>query len=84
MPVLGLDETTVRVNHWVIEEILGAGVHSLMLCHARTPEAVKMFIAATRYPFPRPGLNDDMIPEGLRGAGSQSFAARIWGISSNE
>ena len=84
LPVLGLDETTVRVNHWVIEQILGAGVHGLMLCHARTPDAVKMFIAAARYPFPRPGLNDDMIPEGLRGAGSQSFAARIWGISSDE
>ena len=84
LPVLGLDEITVRVNHWVIEQILGAGVHGLMLCHSRTPEAVKMFVAAARYQFPRPGLKDDMIPEGLRGSGSQSFAAGIWGISSDE
>jgi len=84
LPVLGLDATTVRVNHWVIEQILGAGVHGLMLCHARTPEAVKMFIASACYPFSRAGLKDDMIPEGLRGSGSQSFAAKIWGVSSNE
>jgi 4-hydroxy-2-oxoheptanedioate aldolase len=84
LPVLGLDAATVRANHWVIEQILSAGVHGLMLCHARTPEAVKMFIAATRYQFPRPGLKDDIIPEGLRGSGSQNFAARIWGISPTE
>jgi 4-hydroxy-2-oxoheptanedioate aldolase len=84
LPVLGLDEMSVRVNHWVIEQVLSAGVHGLMLCHARTPEAVKMFVATARYQFDRPGLNDDMIPEGLRGSGSQSFAAQIWGISGTE
>lgn len=84
LPVLGLDEITVRVNHWVIEQVLAAGVHGLVLCHARTPEAVKMFIATARYPFDRPGISDEMIPEGLRGSGSQSFAARIWGLSSTE
>ncbi|MDA2939149.1 hypothetical protein MYX75_12920 [Acidobacteria bacterium AH-259-A15] len=84
LPVLGLDETTVRVNHWVIEQVLGAGVHGLVLCHARTPEAVKMFMATARYPFDRPGIADEMIPEGLRGSGSQSFAARIWGLSNTE
>jgi len=84
LPVLGLDGPTVRANHWVIEQVLSSGVHGLMLCHARTPEAVKMFIAAARYPFSRDGLKDDMIPEGLRGSGSQSFAARIWGVSSNK
>ena len=84
LPVLGLDEMSVRVNHWVIEQVLSAGVHGLMLCHARTPEAVKMFVATARYQFERPGLNDDMIPEGLRGSGSQSFAAQIWGISGTE
>jgi 4-hydroxy-2-oxoheptanedioate aldolase len=83
LPILGLDEVTVRVNHWVIEQVLAAGVHGLMLCHARTPEAVKMFVAASRYPFDR-GLKDDMIPEGLRGSGGQDFAARIWGISGTE
>ncbi len=84
LPVLGLDQTSVRVNHWVIEQVLSAGVHGLMLCHARTPEAVRMFVATARYQFAREGLKDDMIPEGLRGSGSQAFASRIWGISGTE
>jgi 4-hydroxy-2-oxoheptanedioate aldolase len=84
LPVLGLDEMSVRANHWVIEQVLSSGVHGLMLCHARTPEAVRMFVATARYQFERAGLNDDMIPEGLRGSGSQAFASKIWGISGNE
>ena len=84
LPVLGLDGPSVRYNHWVIEQVLSAGVHGLMLCHARTPEAVRAFVAGARYPFDRPGLDDDEIPEGLRGSGSQGFAAQIWGISGTE
>jgi 4-hydroxy-2-oxoheptanedioate aldolase len=86
LPVLGLDEASVRVNHWLIEQVLSAGVHGLMLCHARNAEAVKMFVASTRYPFERSELKgaDKVIPEGLRGSGSQSYAARIWGISGVE
>ena len=86
LPVLGLDEASVRVNHWVIEQVLSAGVHGLMLCHARNPEAVKMFVASARYQFERPDLKgiDRPIPEGLRGSGSQSYASRIWGISGTE
>jgi len=86
LPVLGLDEMTVKNNHWVIEQILSAGVHGLMLCHARTPEAVRMFVATARYQFERAELNgaDKGIPEGLRGSGSQAYASRIWGITGNE
>jgi 4-hydroxy-2-oxoheptanedioate aldolase len=86
LPVLGLDEASVRVNHWVIEQVLSAGVHGLMLCHARNPEAVRMFVASARYQFERPELKggDKVIPEGLRGNGSQSYASRIWGISGTE
>ena len=86
LPVLGLDERTVRVNHWVIEQVLSAGVHGLMLCHARNAEAVKTFVASARYQFERPELKgaDKVIPEGLRGSGSQAYASRIWGISGTE
>ena len=86
LPVLGLDEASVRVNHWVIEQVLSAGVHGLMLCHARNPEAVRMFVASARYQFERAELKgaDTGIPEGLRGNGSQAFASRIWGISGTE
>jgi 4-hydroxy-2-oxoheptanedioate aldolase len=86
LPVLGLDEQTVKNNHWVIEQILSAGVHGLMLCHARTPEAVRMFVATARYQFERPELKgaDKGIPEGLRGSGSQGYASRIWGITGTQ
>lgn len=86
LPVLGLDEASVRVNHWVIEQVLSSGVHGLMLCHARNPEAVRMFVASARYQFERPDLKgaDKGIPEGLRGSGSQGYASRIWGISGTE
>ena len=86
LPVLGLDETSVRVNHWVIEQVLSAGVHGLMLCHARNAEAVRMFVASARYQFERAELKgaDKGIPEGLRGSGSQTYASRIWGISGTE
>lgn len=83
LPVLGLDEASVRMNHWVIEQILTAGVHGLMLCHARNAEAVRMFVASARYQFERPDLKgaDKGIPEGLRGSGSQGYASQIWGIT---
>lgn len=86
LPVLGLDEASVRVNHWVIEQILTAGVHGLMLCHARNAEAVRMFVASARYQFERPDLKgaDKGIPEGLRGSGSQGYAAQIWGITGTQ
>ena len=86
LPVLGLDEQTVKNNHWVIEQILSAGVHGLMMCHARNAEAVRMFVATARYQFERPNLKgaDKGLPEGLRGSGSQGYASRIWGISGTE
>ncbi len=86
LPVLGLDEITVKNNHWVIEQVLSAGVHGMMLCHARTPEAVRMFVATARYQFERADLKgaDKGIPEGLRGSGSQGYASRIWGITGTQ
>ncbi|MFN0166859.1 MAG: aldolase/citrate lyase family protein [Bryobacteraceae bacterium] len=77
LPVTGIDEPMVRANSWVIQQVLAAGAHGILLCHARTPGAVKAFVEATRYPFAEKaaGLN-----EGLRGSGSQGYAAQIWGI----
>jgi 4-hydroxy-2-oxoheptanedioate aldolase len=86
LPVLGLDAVSVKSNHWLIEQVLSAGVHGLMLCHARNAEAVRMFVATARYQFERPNLKgvDKGIPEGLRGSGSQGYASQIWGITGNE
>jgi 4-hydroxy-2-oxoheptanedioate aldolase len=81
LPVLGLDENSVRANHWVVHQVLAAGVHGILLCHARDPEAVRALVELARYPF-APAV--DGIGEGLRGAGSEDFAAGIWGVSRSE
>jgi 4-hydroxy-2-oxoheptanedioate aldolase len=86
LPVLGLDAVTVKNNHWVIEQVLSAGVHGLMLCHARNAEAVRTFVSTARYQFERADLKgaDKGIPEGLRGSGSQGYASRIWGLTGTQ
>jgi 4-hydroxy-2-oxoheptanedioate aldolase len=81
LPVLGLDEASMRANYWVIHQVLAAGVHGILLCHTRVPEAARLFVEAVRYPF-APANNG--LGEGLRGSGSQGFAARIWGVSGDE
>jgi len=81
LPVLGIDELSVRANHWVVHQVLAAGVHGILLCHARDPDAVRALVELARYPF-APAA--DGIGEGLRGAGSENFAAEIWGVSRSE
>ena len=81
LPILGLDEAGMRANYWVVQQVLATGVHGILLCHARVPEAARILVEASRYPF---APKVEGLGEGLRGAGSQSFAARIWGISGNE
>jgi 4-hydroxy-2-oxoheptanedioate aldolase len=81
LPVLGLDEASMRANYWVIQQVLATGVHGILLCHTRGPEAARILVEASRYPF---APKADGLGEGFRGAGSQSFAARIWGIPAND
>src|SRR2546425_30263 len=83
LPVLGYDEASMRANYWVIHQVLACGVHGILLCHARSPEAVRVFVQSTRYPFHRQGV-PDQLGEGLRGSGSQGFASQIWGITGQE
>ena len=81
LPVTGLDEATMRANAWLVQQVLAAGVHGILLCHTRGPEAARAMIEASRFPF---APEADGLDQGLRGAGSQGFAARIWGVSGNE
>jgi 4-hydroxy-2-oxoheptanedioate aldolase len=81
LPILGLDEAGMRANYWVVQQVLAAGVHGILLCHARSPEAARVFVEASRYPFAPKVAGLD---QGLRGSGSQSFAAQIWGIPASE
>jgi 4-hydroxy-2-oxoheptanedioate aldolase len=83
LPVIGLDEPYMRANSWVVQQVLASGVHGILLCHARSPEAVRVFVEAARYPFHRQAVPDGL-GEGLRGSGSQGFASQIWGVSGDE
>ena len=56
-------------------------MHGILLCHARVPEAARLLVEAARYPFAPKVAGLD---QGLRGSGSQGFAAQIWGISQND
>ena len=80
-PVGGINETVMWSNYWMVEQVLGSGVHGVLLVHARSPEAVKVLVQASRYPH---APKTDGIGEGLRGSGGQGFAARIWGVSPTE
>ena len=81
LPVGGIDEMTMRANYWMVEQVLSAGAHGVLLVHARSPEAVRVFVQAARYPHApeAPGIG-----EGLRGSGGHSLAASMWGISPEE
>ena len=83
LPVGGIDEATMKANYWMVQQVLATGIHGILLCHARTPEAVKVFVEATRYPFHRLRVAEGLA-EGMRGSGGQGNAAQIWGLPVNE
>jgi 4-hydroxy-2-oxoheptanedioate aldolase len=82
IPVLGYSEAYVYANSWVVAQVLATGVSGISLCHARDPKAIEVFVASARYPFEWPGVPIQPM-DGMRGAGSQTFAAKIWGVSPN-
>jgi 4-hydroxy-2-oxoheptanedioate aldolase len=80
LPIQGTADA-LRANAWMIQQTLAAGVHGILLCNAESPEAAKIMIEASRYPFAPvvPGLN-----QGYRGNGSQSYASKMWGVTPAE
>jgi 4-hydroxy-2-oxoheptanedioate aldolase len=82
VPVLGLDEQTIRAGSWMIQQALAQGVLGLHLVRARDPEAVKYYVRSARYPIHKQAV--DVLGEGLRGFGSHIFASTIWGIDKEE
>ena len=61
----------------MIQQVLATGVHGILLCHTRAPEAARVLVEATRYPFAPKAAG---LGEGLRGSGGQGFASQVWGI----
>jgi 4-hydroxy-2-oxoheptanedioate aldolase len=82
LPMLGTSPEAVEANSWMIEQALAQGVHGLHLARAQDPDAVKRYVRAARYPFHKQGT--DKLGDGLRGWGSQKFAAWVWGVSPRE
>ena len=80
LPIQGTADV-VRANAWMIQQALAAGAHGILLCNAESPEAAKIMVEASRYPFApvAPGLN-----QGFRGNGSQSYASKMWGLTPQE
>jgi 4-hydroxy-2-oxoheptanedioate aldolase len=70
VPANGLDEQMVRHNAWQMRQILGRGVHGLLLCQAESPDAVRAFVEACRYPHHLAGVDSDLPSplERMRGA----------------
>jgi 4-hydroxy-2-oxoheptanedioate aldolase len=83
VPMQGTDETTVRANAWMIQQVLATGVHGVMLCHADTPGAVRAFVEAMRLPIHKQGV-DKGLNEGRRGVHGSPTAAKIWGVTTEE
>lgn len=80
VPATGRTLEEVRYNAWQFQQVLDRGVHGILLCHAQSPEAVRAFVEACRYPFHRQGVGEGL-GEGRRGFGGQGPAAAIWGVS---
>jgi 4-hydroxy-2-oxoheptanedioate aldolase len=79
LPLEGSSEADVRANAWMCKQALCQGVHGVILCHAESPDAVRAFVQACRFPFQTAGMKEGDEP-GRRGAGGQMRAAEVWGI----
>ncbi len=80
LPIAGTTDA-LRANAWMVQQALAAGVHGILLCNAESPEAARLMIEASRYPFaPRV----EGLAQGTRGNGSQGYASRMWGVTAEE
>jgi 4-hydroxy-2-oxoheptanedioate aldolase len=76
-PVNGTDAANIRFNAWQFRQILGRGVHGILLCQAESADAVRAFVEACRYPHQTAGI-DPALPtpvERMHGAVRPATAA---------
>jgi 4-hydroxy-2-oxoheptanedioate aldolase len=59
-PVNGTDEANVRHNAWQFRQILGRGVHGVLLCQAETAGAARAFVESCRYPHHAQGVDPSL------------------------
>lgn len=75
-PVNGTSEANVLHNAWQFRQILGRGAHGIILCQAETPEAVRAFVDACRYPIGAQGVDPAMPSPLERMAGKPKVVPR--------
>jgi len=84
-PVNGTDEANVRFNAWQFRQILGRGVHGILLCQAENAAAVRAFVESCRYPhnlagvdpaLPSPSARLDGAVRGAPAAGKLGIGTR--------
>ncbi len=80
LPAEGVSAEAMRANAWMVKQVLATGVHGLLLCHAETPDAVRAFVEAARFPFQTSGVGP-ALAVGRRGHGGQERAAHVWGLA---
>lgn len=59
-PVNGTDEANVRHNAWQFRQVLGRGVHGIILCQAERADATRAFVESCRYPHNGAGVDPAM------------------------
>ena len=65
-PVNGTDAANVRFNAWQFRQILGRGVHGVLLCQAELAAAVRAFVESCRYPHQPAGVDRSLPSPGER------------------
>jgi len=80
LPMSGFSAAEVRANAWQCRQILGRGVHGLILCMAECAEATRIFVESCRYPFHAQGV-DPAIPVPVARMQGQAGGARLAGAA---
>jgi 4-hydroxy-2-oxoheptanedioate aldolase len=83
LPPDGSSEAVMRANAWMVKQVLATGIHGIMLTHAQSPAAVRVFVESARMPIHRLGVGEGL-SEGTRGVHGVPTAAKIWGLSQKD
>ena len=78
-PVNGTDADNVRFNAWQFRQILGRGVHGILLCQAEAADAARAFVESCRYPHHSAGVDPAIVSpiERMHGASRAARAGRL-------